>query len=65
MSIFEELANAVLNATPEMGRKIVAVKSAKRHAGRTTWCYHVVLEGGEERILMAGSVIPPVVKIIQ
>lgn len=63
MSIFEELANAVLNATPEMGRKVLAVKSAKKYAGSSTWVYHVVLEGGEEKILIAGDTLPPTVKI--
>lgn len=65
MNIFEELANAVVNATPELGRKIIAVKSAKRYAGRSTWSYHVILEGGQEVILMAGSTLPASVKITQ
>ena len=65
MSIFQELETAILNATPELGRKVLAVKSAKKYAGSTTWHYHVVLEGGEERILLAGGALPPVVKIFQ
>ena len=63
MNIFEELEQAVLTATPELGRKVLAVKSAKKYAGSSTWHYHVLLEGGEEKILIAGDTLPPVVKI--